>query len=131
MTAKKEMSSWRQHSTVRRKSNTHASNNGAFCGSIADDGAVLLFSLLWLSSGEDTFGQQKLVNQGPRPLLSRPQTVSLSTYLAVPMTPTVGKPVLRLGMDVTDELSDYSMGGFFKSELKRQNSAAAKEKPLD
>lgn len=86
---------------------------------------LLFVFVLAFPSGEDTFGQPKLINTLDRPLWERPQNVALSSYLALPMTAAAGKPVLRLGMDVTDELTDYSVGGFFKSAQTHTQGAVA------
>ena len=72
---------------------------------------------------EDTFGvQQKeelLTVQGAdtkvtaTAVWNRPQSVALSGYVAVPMMQG-GKPLIRLGADITDEQSRCSAGAFVK-----------------
>lgn len=81
------------------------------------------------SSGEDTFNNApvKTVN-GVRSTVvwDRPQNVALASYLALPMTPSVGKPVMRLSMDLTDVLSNYSVGGFFKSVQRNEQRGSTR-----
>lgn len=71
---------------------------------------------------EDTFGvqqtEQKMTVQDgetkitAKTIWNRPQSVALSGYAAVPMQG--GKPLIRLGADITDDQSNCSAGAFVK-----------------